>query len=157
VKCLSAVAISLLVLLTGCYSNQPLGDAERAYFDERLLGTWLSDDGETKLRVARFNKTEFVVSPVDDFNDKDAMRVFVTRVDSHYFFNAQELSRNWNDRMNLFARYEFDGDDTVVVQVPKLDALPHEVTRAAKLLKIIRDRADDAEFYTDEALVFRRL
>lgn len=159
--CRRLALVVVTVLLAGCYSNLPLGEPQAGLFDKRLLGRWLlsaEDASEaTVLVVARFDDKAYVVSPENDFNDKDAMRVFVSEVNDDRFLNGQELNAELSERVFMFARYSFDDRDTVRLDVPALDALPHEVETSTRLVQHIVEHGDGPDFYTDKPMILRRL
>jgi len=156
------VTITLLLLfLVGCYANKPIGDAGSSTFDERLLGKWLwPEEGESQhivLIVARFNEKEYLVGPEEKFELKELLRVFTTKVGPDTFFNAQNLDNgDVEDRRYMFARYTFLDNDTVKLDIPGLDALPHEVASSEQLVEALRDKRSQPGFY-DKQLLIRRI
>jgi len=151
----------MLVTLTGCYANKPLGPVESGVFDDRLLGRWLypqGDDGQVvEVVVARFNEMEYVVSPAHDFSETEALRFHVTALNGQRFINAQDLNPDLAARGFMFARYTLAGPDEGVLEVPALDAIPHEVSSSSQLAEHFARQAQSPGFYTSEPIVVRRV
>lgn len=148
-------------LMAGCYSNLPVGEPEEAVFDPRLPGRWSYPDpqsGEnTVVVVARFSETDYVVSPEAQFREADALRMFVTRLNGQHFLNFQELRRSFAGRAYMFALYEVISSDEVRLDVPTLDALPHEVRSSDELRRVFMERGDIPGFYEPKPTILHRL
>jgi len=153
--------LGVLALLTGCYADQPIGPVAEAVFDERLLGRWQfpqTDGGEmVELVVLRFNESEYVVSPARDFSAKEALRFHITEVDGQRFINAQDLDPDLSKRTYMFARYHLPGPNEGLLEVPELDAVPHEAESSAQLAELFA-RGDKIQgFYKRDKIVVRRV
>lgn len=157
---LGAFAV-MFTVLAGCYADKPIAPAGQAVFDDRLLGRWLFPQGEDEepleIVVARFAGNEYVVSPARDFSEKEALRVFVTEVDGQRFLNAQDLNPDLGERGYMFARYSFRSPDEGVLEVPGLDAIPHEVDTSDELARLFAQAAGSPDFYSGQTLVARRV
>lgn len=156
------LALSIVLNLAGCYSDHSLATLEQAVFDERLLGNWLfpgSEDGSdvTEIVVARFNEKEYVAAPAHEFSPKEGIRFFVTEIDGQRFLNAQDLTPDLERRGYMFARYSFRNDDEALLEVPNIDAVPHQVASSNELVEAFRTGTKTQGFFNDKPSVLRRI
>jgi hypothetical protein len=57
----------------------------------------------------------------------------------------------------MFARYTIVSDDEIRLDVPELDAIPHEVASSVELAARFSSGADDPRFYGAKPSTLRRM
>ena len=149
----------LLALIAGCYSNKPIAPLDRAVFDERLLGKWniIDEEGELVLTVSRLGDKEYMVMPVAGEEQDEPMQFYITEVDGERFINAREIHEGKTDEDYMFGRYAVLNDNEVLVEVPELDAVPHEVSSSEELYRVISENMNNPEFFNGKPRVYHRM
>jgi len=145
-----------LLFLSACpfSSEQPLSDPAAAEFDRALVGTWKTQDNETKewysLTFFPFNDRELAAFTQGGADDElEAYRVFVTVIDTERFLNVRQLGTG-EDQEWYFARYKFDGDRLLLRLVD--DALfgSTRFASAAALRDFVRRNLSDPRLFESD-------
>lgn len=149
----------LPLIIAGCYSNKPTAPLEEAIFDERLLGKWsiIDDEGELILAVSRLGDKEYMVVPVTGDDQDEPLEFFITEVDGERFINAREIHEGKTDEDFMFGRYALLNDNEVIIEVPELDAIPHEVASSGELHRFISENMNNPGFFDDKPKVYHRV
>ena len=149
--------VFLPLFIAGCYSNKPIASLDKAIFDESLLGRWstIDDEGEFILTVSKLREKEYLAVPAEE---PDApMQFFITEIDGERFINAREIHDGKVDEDYMFGRLSTSDDNEVLIEVPELDAVPHEVTSSEELLQVFSENMDKPGFFSDKPKVYHRM
>jgi hypothetical protein len=146
----------LLTLVTGCpfTSKVPLGEPGHHPVDARLIGRWVSanGDGDTlRFTVLPFNDAEYYVEMSESKGESSRYRAFVFDFQGQPFLHINELSKEPASKEYCFARYTLSGDRGLSVRfvgekiVPKAFATEPD-SLAAFLAAHLNDPAlDDSD------------
>ena len=106
-----AIPGCVLLIISACpyTSDQPLSDPAAAVVDRSLVGTWKTQDKESKewqtLTFLSYDDRQLVAIADGGADEKlAAYRVFVTTIDAERFLNVQQLGED-ESRQWTFARY----------------------------------------------------
>lgn len=151
--------VFLTLLIAGCYSDKPIAALEQAVFDERLLGKWstIDDEGEFIVLVSRVGEKEYMAIPDTEDDQDEPMRFYITQVGDERFLNAREVHNGKPEGDYMFGRYTVLNNKQVLIDVPELDAIPHEVASSKALYDVFREKSGQPGFYDGNPRVYHRV
>lgn len=151
-----AIPGCVLLILSACpyASDQPLSDPAAATFDRSLVGTWKTQDKESKewhtLTFLSYDDRQLVAIANGGPNEKpEAYRVFVTTIERERFLNVQQLgedvSRQWN-----FARYSIRDGRMYLSLVDDALFESRSFASSEALRDFVRSNLADPRLYTGD-------
>ena len=173
-KTVSALLTGLLLAsLFGCEGSKlPLGPADQAPVDQRLVGTWdlvphPDDEERAWMHILQFNDHEYYLEYVAEDDDQDMIsdgkadtlrfRAYATPIDDLLFANLQCL--NCDERVYFFFRYELSGEDLLLVRqfAEEVYKEPIQTLETSDALRsFVRNHRNDEALYESERIAFRR-
>lgn len=145
---LAAILFSL-ALFAGCpYTTKvPLGEPDRADFDERLVGLWTGFDGKEEtglIRVFPFNDAEYYIEAGGEGEELDRYRAFVFKIGGELFLHFNKLALDGTEQEYCFARYAFSESGELTLRFVGEKIVPKDLRAEPKSLKkFIASHLDD--------------
>jgi hypothetical protein len=151
-----AFLVVVAATLCGCpfTSDKPLSDPADAVPDSRLIGTWRTQDPETRewnsLTILAFNEHEMVgIAPGKETGRVDAFRLFPTPIGADRFLSMQQLGGK--DDGWYYARYEIVKDRLRLKIVDNGLFGDRRFTSSGQLADFIRQHLSDPVLYAPDA------
>jgi hypothetical protein len=150
-----------VLALAGCpySSDNPLSDPAAASPDAQLIGTWKTQDPDTKewvtLSFFPYGEHEMVAfTPGAAGDQPEAYRLFVTIIDGERFLNVRQLEQKGDAAAGadsgawMFVNYRVTAEKRMILRVVDDELFPKEgLATAEELRAFLRGRLADPRLY----------
>jgi hypothetical protein len=143
---LGMVAAACCLSFSGCEGDYevPITSGPTHKIDQRLLGNWVSKDGQDKIKVRRLDDSIAIVS----YNG-DLLRAFHSDVGQTSFITVQDIDSV--DRKYIYLTYNlFDDGKRLELRVVNTKVIPKETKDSISIQKLLKKNLKNAELFGDE-------
>ena len=146
------IAATAWLALSGCVYDVPITPKPTAKVDARLLGNWTSQDGKTKMQVAKFDDSNYVL-----LYDGQLYRAWESDVAGTPFFSVENLDSTKTDDAYKFAytSWKIAADGTLHGRSVNDKIVPDSTTSSAAVRKLLKDNLKNPDLLGDEVVFVR--
>src|SRR6267378_3375045 len=133
--------------LSGCDGDYsvPITSSPTRKIDQRLLGNWVSRTGTEKMKVRKFDDSNYMVS-----YDNDLYRAYHSDIGNTSFVSAQEIDSANRKYVYLTFKLPNDGEQLELRGVDD-KVIPKETKSTATVQKLIKKNLQNSHLFGDEA------
>jgi hypothetical protein len=137
--------------LSGCEGDYsvPITSSPTRKIDQRLLGNWVSKDGTEKMKVRKFDESNYIVS-----YDGDLYRAYHSDVGNTSFVSAQEIDSAGRKYVYLAYKLSNDGQRLDLRAVDD-KVIPKQTKDSVTVEKLLKKNLQNAQLFGDEGQYIR--
>jgi hypothetical protein len=137
--------------LTGCEGDYavPITSAPTRKIDQRLIGNWVSKVGTEKMKVRKFDESNYLVS-----YDGDLYRAYHSDLDQTPFISAQEIDSAGRKYVYLAYKLSADGQSLELRSVDD-KVVPKRTADSLSVQKLLKNNLQNAKLFGDEGQYVR--
>jgi hypothetical protein len=145
------LAAVFFLILSGCDGDYvvPITSTPTRKVDLRLVGNWVSKVGKEKMRVRRFDESNYIVS-----YDGDLYRAYHSDLNQTSFISAQEIDSAGRKYVYLAYKLSADGQSLELRAVDD-KVVPRETSDSVSVQKLLRNNLHNAKLFGDEGRYVR--
>lgn len=145
------VAAVLLLSLSACDGDYavPITSSPTRKIDHRLLGSWVSKVGSEKMKVRKFDDSNYIVS-----YDGDLYRAYHSDLGQTSFISAQEIDSAGRKYVYLAYQLSEDGQSLDLRAVDD-KVVPRNTKDSASVQEILKKNMHNSKLFGDEAQYIR--
>lgn len=145
------VATACCLGLSGCEGDYavPITPSATRKIDQRLLGNWVSKAGTEKMKVRKFDDSNYIVS-----YDGDLYRAHHSDVGNTSFVSAQEIDSAGRKYVYLAYKLADDGQQLDLRAVED-KVIPKDLKDSASVQKLLKKNLQNSQLFGDEGQFVR--
>lgn len=145
------VAAASCLGLSGCDGDYavPITSSPTRKIDQRLLGNWVSKAGTEKMKVRKFDDSNYIVS-----YDGDLYRAHHSDVGNTSFVSAQEIDSAGRKYVYLAYKLSDDGQQLDLRAVED-KVIPKETKDSVSVQKLLKKNLQNSQLFGDEGQYVR--
>ena len=146
-------AVLGLLLLSACNYDAPLTAQPTHPIDPRLLGEWVTQDGDKieHLLVRRLDDADYVL-----VSDGDVYRAFHSDFAGQPFVSVQNLQPGSDDRKYAYVTWRLSPDNgQLVLRCVSNKVIPEQATDTAGMQRLIKQKIADPALLGEELTYHR--
>jgi hypothetical protein len=129
---------------SGCNFKVPITPSATRNVDDRLLGNWVSNDGQEKMKVRKLNDSIYICS----YNG-DLFQAFHSDVGNTAFISVQDIDSS--ERKYAYLIYTLSADArSLVMRAVNSEVIPKETNDSAAMQKLLKDNLRNPALFGDE-------
>ena len=144
-------ATALCLGLSGCEGDYavPITSTPTRKIDQRLVGNWVSKVGTEKMRVRKFDESNYLVS-----YEGDLYRAYHSDLDQTSFISAQEIDSA--SRKYVYLAYKISNDgQSLDLRAVDDKVVPRETSDPASVQKLLKNNLHNPKLFGDEGRYVR--
>ena len=141
------LVLTAWLALCGCVYDVPITDKPTRAVNEQLLGNWTSQDGKTKMKVAKYDTSHYVL-----VYDGELYRAWQSDVAGTPFFTIQSLDATQPDGLAkyTYSSWKLADDGTLHGRAVNDKIIPDTTSSPAKVQKLLRANLKNPELLGEE-------
>ena len=145
------IAAACSLCLSGCDGDYavPITASPSRKIDQRLLGNWIAKGGTEKLKVRKFDDSNYIV-----LYDGDLYRAYHSDVGKTSFVSAQEIDSAGRKYVYLAYKLSDDGQQLDLRAVED-KVIPKETKDVASVQKLLKKNLQNSQLFGDEGQYVR--
>ncbi len=145
------VAAACCFCFSGCDGDYavPITTSPTREIDQRLLGNWVSKAGTEKMKVRKFDDSNYIV-----LYDGDLYRAYHSDVGKTAFVSAQEIDSARRKYVYLAYKLSDDGQQLDLRAVED-KVIPKETKDVASVQKLLKKNLQNSQLFGDEGQYVR--
>lgn len=148
---MAVVVAACCLCLSGCDGDYavPITSSPTRKIDQRLLGNWVSKGGTEKMKVRKFDDSNYIVS-----YDGDLYRAYHSDLGKTSFVSVQEIDSAGRKYVYLAYKLSDDGQQLVLRAVED-KVIPKETKDSVSVQKLLKKNLQNSQLFGDEGQYVR--
>ena len=145
------IAAACFLCLSGCDGDYavPITSSPSRRIDQRLLGNWVSKVGTEKIKVRKYDDSNYIV-----LYDGDLYRAYHSDVGKTSFVSAQEIDSA--GRKYVYLAYKLSDDGQVLdLRAVEDKIIPKDTKNSVSVQKLLKKNLQNSQLFGDEGQYVR--